>query len=231
MTKTLTELENQIGYKFKDQGIILIALTHPSYLNENKEERDSYQRLEFLGDAILEFVASLYLFREFTDIREGRLTEIRAALVRTENLAHCALKFNLGDYLFISKGEEQNQGRRNENILADVLEALIAALYLDSQQLKTVETFFDRYIKEELDAIIKNKLYLDSKTELQELIQAKHKLTPVYKVLKETQSAQQNQFEIGVFLKERCLATGIGRNKRAAEQQAAKNALGNKTKF
>jgi len=231
MTKALTELEKLIGYQFKNQDILLMALTHPSYLNENKEERDSYQRLEFLGDAILEFVASEYLFREFTDIREGRLTEIRAAMVRTENLAYCAHKFKLGEFLFISKGEEQNKGRSNENILADVLEALIAALYLDSGEIETVEKFFSQFIKEELDSIIKNKLYVDSKTELQELLQAKYKLTPVYKVINQVQNSQQSEFEMGVFLNSKCLATGKGKNKRLAEQQAAKNALGKTSEF
>jgi len=231
MTKSLTNLQQDIGYEFKNQGYLLMALTHPSYLNENKDDRDSYQRLEFLGDAILEFVASLYLFSQFRDIREGRLTEIRAAMVRTENLALCAQKFGLGDYLFISKGEEQNMGRGNANILADVLEALIAAIYLDSGQIKEVEEFFARFIKAELDNIIKNKLYVDSKTQLQELIQAKYKLTPVYKVIDQVQGSQVNEFEMGVYLNEKCLATGKGKNKRLAEQQAAKNALGKSLEF
>ena len=208
-----------------------MALTHPSYLNENKEERDSYQRLEFLGDAILEFVASEYLFQEFTDIREGRLTEIRAAMVRTENLAFCAQKFALGEYLYISKGEEQNMGRTNENILADVLEALIAALYLDSQEISTVRLFFGKFIREELNNIIENKLYIDSKTQLQELLQAKYKHTPVYKVVTQLQKSQLSEFEMGVFLNDKCLATGKGKNKRLAEQQAAKNALGKTSEF
>lgn len=221
-------LEKTINYYFRDATLLRTALTHPSYLNEHSQEHDSYQRLEFLGDAVLEFLASDYLFKHFAKIREGRLTEIRSALVKTESLARIAKKINLGDYLLLSKGEENNLGRKNQNILADTLEALIASIYLDSS-LEQAKQFFLRFIKVELDEIIKQKLYLDPKTQLQELIQAKYKQTPIYKmILKES---SDNQFCVGVYLQKRCLAKGFGKNKRLAEQMAARIALGKSNKL
>ena len=225
MIDPLDKLEEIIKYKFKNRGLLIIALTHPSYLNENKKLADSYQRLEFLGDAILEFVASDYIFKHFKQIREGRLTEIRAAMVRTESLASCASKLNLGDYIYISKGEQQNKGRENINILADVLEAVIAAIYLDSST-AAVFDFFMRFIRPELEDIIAFKLYIDNKTQLQEIIQAKHKTTPEYKLISQNKKDKELPFEIGVYLNKQCLAKGKGKNKRQAEQEAAKNALG-----
>lgn len=226
MTIPQIEFEKAIKYRFKNKQLAKVALTHPSFLNENKGLEDSYQRLEFLGDAVLEFVASDYIFKHFKQIREGRLTEIRAALVRTETLARCALKLELGRYLYISKGEELNKGRENINILADVLEAVIAAIYLDSS-LKSAGEFFYRFVRPELDDIIAFKLYIDAKTQLQEIIQAKYKVTPEYRLVKQQHQHAGTEFEVGVYLHQSCLATGKGKNKRLAEQEAAKNALGN----
>lgn len=219
------QLEKTIGVKFTNKNLLLTALTHPSYLNENKTSFDSYQRLEFLGDAILEFVASLSIYQEFTEIREGRLTEIRAALVRTETLAKCARKINLGKYLMLSKGEEANAGRDNENILADALEALIAAIYLD-KNMSLVVNFFEKFIKDELDIIVKKELYLDPKTKLQEYIQAKYKLTPVYRLLKQERIGQETKFSVGLYVAEKRIAVGSGKNKKLAEISAAMQALG-----
>lgn len=227
MNKNTKLFQNNINYHFKNEHLLLTALTHPSYLNENKLDRDSYQRLEFLGDAILEFITSNYLFKHLQNVREGRLTEIRAAIVRTENLAKCAHKISLGNYIFISKGEEINQGRKNEHILADVFEAILAAIYLDGS-IHSAESFFDAFIKDELDQIIDQKLYIDAKTRLQEIIQAKFKVTPIYKLVQQAQNSNDNnliEFTIGVYLNKECLATGVGKNKRLAEQQAAQNAL------
>lgn len=219
------QLEKTIGVKFTNKNLLLTALTHPSYLNENTTTLDSYQRLEFLGDAILEFVASLSIYQEFTEIREGRLTEIRAALVRTETLAKCARKINLGKYLMLSKGEEANAGRDNENILADALEALIAAIYLD-KNMSLVVNFFEKFIKDELDIIVKKELYLDPKTKLQEYIQAKYKLTPVYRLLKQERIGQETKFSVGLYVAEKRIAVGSGKNKKLAEISAAMQALG-----
>ncbi|OGK66297.1 ribonuclease III [Candidatus Roizmanbacteria bacterium RIFOXYB2_FULL_41_10] len=225
MKTKIEDLQKKIRHHFHNSELLLSALTHPSFLNENKLERDSYQRLEFLGDAVLEFLASDFLFKHFSQIREGRLTEIRAALVRTENLAKVALKLDLGSCLFISKGEELNLGRVNVNILADTLEALIAAIYLDST-LESAKLFFNHFIKPELEEIISQKLYVDAKTKLQEYLQAKYKTTPIYKLLSLNEKDNFDGFKIGVYLNSKLLASGLGKNKRLAEQQAAKNALG-----
>lgn len=218
-------LEAKIKYAFKQGTLLKTALTHPSYLNEHPQADDSYQRLEFLGDAVLEYLASICLFTDFPQIREGRLTEIRSALVRTESLAKIAQKLKLGDFLFLSKGEETNHGRENENILADTVEALLAAIYLDSS-INQAKLFFDSFIKPELDIIVKEKLYLDAKTQLQEYLQAKYKKTPNYRLIKKDDAETELGFKIGVFLNESCLGFGYGKNKRLAEQMAAKNALG-----
>ncbi len=219
------KLEKIIGLDFKDKTLLLTALTHPSFINENAIDRDSYQRLEFFGDAILEFIASEYLYRRFHDIREGRLTEIRAALVRTESLAKCARKMELGKFLFLSKGEELNNGRDNQNILADALEAMIGAIYLD-QGMDSSTAFFNRYIREELDTIVANKLYIDPKTRLQEIIQGQYKITPEYRLIQETISENSLSFEIGVYFNNKLIGKGKGKNKKLAEQEAAINALG-----
>ena len=221
----MVELEKKINYHFKSPVLLKTALTHPSYLNEHPQSNDSYQRLEFLGDAILEYLASICLFMDFPQIREGRLTEIRSALVRTENLANIAKKLNLGNFLYLSKGEESNYGRENENILADTVEALLAAIYLDSS-VSQARQFFENFIKPELDIIVKEKLYLDAKTQLQEFLQAKYKKTPEYKPVEKISAQSEPGFVIGVYMNNRLLAKGFGRNKRLAEQMAAKNALG-----
>lgn len=224
------QLQHKINYHFNNPILLQTALTHPSYLNEHSQEQDSYQRLEFLGDAVLEFLASDYLFKHFSKIREGRLTEIRSALVRTESLAKIANKISLGNYLLLSKGEESNLGRQNENILADAVEALIASIYLDSS-LDQAKKFFLKFIRVELEEIIKKKLYLDPKTQLQEFLQAKYKQTPTYELLENVQKSSDDQFYLGVFLQNKCLATGYGKNKRLAEQMAARTALGKLNKL
>lgn len=221
----MNSLQKQINYQFNNQELLKIALTHPSHLNEHPEIQESYQRLEFLGDAVLELLASDYLFKHFTKIREGRLTEIRSALVRTRSLADIAKKLNLGQFILLSKGEEANFGRDNENILADTLEALLAAIYLDSS-LKEAKTFFNSFIKERLKKIVQHKLYLDPKTQLQEHLQAKYKKTPTYNVHESKTADSAKVFVVGVYLDKTCLATGEGKNKRQAEEQAAKKALG-----
>ncbi len=221
----ISDLEKTIQIKFTNKKLLFSALAHPSYLNENEAGFDSYQRLEFLGDAILGLVASLTIYQEFSKIREGRLTEIRAALVKTQTLAKCARKINLGQYLLLSKGEEANRGRENENILADALEALIAAIYLD-KNLDAVFAFFKKFIKEELTAIMKKELYIDPKTKFQEYIQAKYKITPVYKILQQKRVGQETLFVVGLYVGEKRVAVGSGKNKKLAELSAVNQAVG-----
>lgn len=220
----LKQLEKVIGFAFSKQALLKSALTHTSYLNENEIEHESYERLEFLGDAILEFIVSKHIYQNFTDIQEGRLTEIRAALVRTESLAKCAQKMDLGSCVLLSKGEEANNGRLNINILADTFEALIAAIYLE-KGLMAVQSFFHRFIQGELEDIIAKKLYVDPKSQFQEFIQNKYKITPTYKLLNEEITKLETKFTMGLFIQDKLVATGDGKNKKLAEHSAAVNAL------
>jgi ribonuclease-3 len=224
--RDLHPLEEKLGVHFKNADLLLSALTHPSYLNENPVKRESYQRLEFLGDAVLEFVTSEYIYYNFTDIREGELTEIRAALVRTETLAECAVSLGLSEHIYLSKGEELNLGRKNKNILADCFEAFLGALYLD-QGLKPAEKIFKEYVAQKLDHIIKNSLHVDPKSRFQELTQSRYKITPVYKLLEEQTVDNETIFTMGLYVGPKLVAKGSGKNKKLAEHQAAVNALGN----
>lgn len=226
--KKINQLEKVIKVNFKNKRLLTTAITHPSYLNENQSINESYQRLEFLGDAVLELIVSHYLFIRFPNTREGRLTEIRAALVRTENLAKCARKIDLGDYILLSKGERINKGHNNINILADTLESVIGAIYID-KGFNKANYFFQSFIQEELNNILVKKLYIDPKTKLQEIIQNQYKTTPTYKVLTENKEGTKTEFSIGVYFKKKLMGKGIGKNKKIAEQQAAIDALGNLT--
>lgn len=195
------------------------AFTHPSYLNENPADGVSYQRLEFLGDAILSLVASVHLYTTLKNAPEGYLTDIRAALVRTESLAQAALSLNMHDYIRFSKGEMQS-GPQNIHILADVFEAFLGALYLDKGY-SSVELFFMKYLAPRIPHIIEGKTYLDSKTILQEFIQTKTKRPPQYRLLRELDEG----FIIEVVINNKVVATGTGRSKKLAEQDGAKNAI------
>ena len=221
----IKKLEKKLGFSFTKLNLIQSALTHESYLNEHEIQHDSYERLEFFGDAILEFVASEYIFKHFKTIREGRLTEIRAALVRTETLAKCAEKLDLGLYLQLSKGEEANNGRLNKNILADAVEALMAVIYLD-KGIEEVRRFFEHFLQEELDDIVKKELYIDPKSKFQEFVQEKYKLTPQYKLIIEKTEGTETIFTMGLYINDKLISEGDGKNKKIAERNAAINALG-----
>lgn len=222
---TLQSLEKRIKLIFKNKKLLTSALTHTSFLNENAVSHESYERLEFLGDAVLEFIVSKHIYEHFTDIQEGRLTEIRAALVRTETLARCAQKLHLGEFVLLSKGEEANGGRTNINILADTLEALMAAIYLE-KGITASQVFFRTFIQDELDEILDKKLYIDPKSQFQEHIQNKYKVTPTYKLLAEEITKTDTKFTMGLYIQDKLITTGVGRNKKIAEHNAAVNALG-----
>ncbi len=228
--KNLKNLEEKLGIKFKDKNLLKRALIHRSYLNETGNNKlKSNERLEFLGDAVLELWTTKQLFENFPDLAEGTLTNIRAAIVCTKNLAKTAEKFNLGKYLFLSKGEEKSGGRKNSSILADTFEALIGALYLDSNWAKTAEflnkKFFEKLIKYGRKGNIK-----DAKTLLQEIVQEKYKVTPEYKVLKEVGPDHAKTFTSGVYFNSKKVSQGKGNSKRLAEEKAAESALTKLTK-
>ncbi|MBI4999443.1 ribonuclease III [Candidatus Gottesmanbacteria bacterium] len=221
----LSNLEENLGLKFKDRRLLEQALTHRSYLNENKDKKlVSNERLEFLGDAVLSLIVSNFLYQKFSSSAEGDLTNFRASLVKTPTLAKIAQKIELGKCLFLSRGEEEGGGRENPGILADSLEALIGAIFLDNGLAKTTG-FVTTHLLPVLSEVIESKTLKDFKSLLQEKTQAKDKTSPTYKVLKVVGPDHNRIFTIGVFLNAKKLGVGTGRSKQEAEQEAAKAAL------
>ena len=221
----LIDLEDKISVKFKNKALLEQALTHRSYLNESHNKiTGSNERLEFLGDSVLSLVTSNYLYQKFADIPEGDLTNLRASLVKTQTLARVSQSINLGDYLFLSHGEEESGGRNHISILADSLEALIGAIFLD-RGLATCTDFISQFIFPVLPEIIKNGLFRDFKSILQENIQKETKKSPDYKVLKTTGPDHERVFTVGVFINDKQMGEGSGHSKQEAQQAAAKAAL------
>lgn len=210
---------------FKNQELLDQALTHKSWVNENLEVRGSNERLEFLGDAVLEFVISAEIFRKFPDKEEGFLTALRSSLVNTENLASVAVKLNVGEKIYLSKGEEESGGRTNSSLLADTVEAIIGALYMD-QGLEYATKFIMDNIAAEIPEKIEQPLK-DPKSRLQEYVQSMSFPTPNYRVVEETGPDHSKHFEIEVFVNGDSWGKGEGKSKSLAEQAAAKNALDN----
>ena len=221
-------LESTIKIKFKDKDLLENVFIHRSYLNEHKNSSlPSNERLEFLGDSVLSLITSVYLFKNYPNLKEGDYTEIKSAIVKMDSLAEAAKKINLNNYLLLSKGEEKGAGRTNNNILADCFEALIAAIFLD-QNFEAAYLFVVNFLfKDKLDYLLKNNLYLSAKSKLQELIQGKYKMTPLYKVLEENGPEHKRTFKIGVYFNNKKLGEGIAPSKKEAEEEAAKKAFEN----
>lgn len=215
-------LEKALGYHYKDQSLLIHALSHSSYANEvYKNNLRSYERLEFLGDSILGFVTAEYLWSTFPEKLEGELTRIRAELVCEKNLAAVAKQIHLGDYLLLGHGEAQGGGRSRSGILCDVMEALIAAAYLDSG-FDEAKGIIYRLILPMLKVISQNH---DYKTELQELIQQKKDQHLTYQVLEESGPDHCKEFLVQVYLNDHPIGRGLGTSKKRAEQAAANDAL------
>ena len=208
---------------FKNKKLLDQALTHKSWVNEHPGERESNERLEFLGDAILEYFVSKELYERFPSREEGYLTTLRANLVNTDNLAALAKRLDVGKALYLAKGEEDGGGRENTSLLADTVEAIIGALYID-QGLEVVNTFIKENIINEIPEKISRPLK-DAKSRLQEEIQAKNLSTPKYKVIKESGPDHSKNFEIEVLVNKKRLGIGKGKSKSVAEQKAAQDAL------
>lgn len=220
----ISDLEKKIGVNFKDKNLLLQSLTHRSYLNENlKWHLDQNERLEFLGDAVLELAVTEYLYNNYPN-PEGELTNWRAALVNSIMLAKISTKFDLNNYLLLSRGEAKDVGRARQYILANAVEAVIGAIYLD-QGYKTASDFISRFILEELSEILKGKVYKDYKSRFQEEAQDRVGITPTYEVLKEWGPDHAKYFNIGVFLEKDLVGAGEGPSKQDAQQEAAKAAL------
>ncbi|MEK7602443.1 MAG: ribonuclease III [Patescibacteria group bacterium] len=216
--------EEVLGLSFKNKDLLVEALTHRSYLNENKAAGPHNERLEFLGDAVLELATTHFLFTKFPSNPEGDLTAYRASLVNTVSLAESAKMMGLNDMLFLSKGEAKDTGRARDIILANAFEAVLGALYLD-QGYDAAEAFVAKHLYPKIDAIIANKAYQDAKSRLQEAAQEKKNITPTYKTLSEEGPDHDKKFIVGVFLGEKELARGDGKSKQEAEQSAAERAL------
>lgn len=225
---TLTDLEERIGYHFENIALLKQALTHSSFTNEQKINRaKNYERLEFLGDAVLELVSSEFLFRLHPDMPEGELTKLRASMVCEPSLAFCAKDLELGRFMLLGKGEEATGGRDRDSITSDAMEAVIGAVYLDGG-MTPAKDFINRFILSDLED---KKLFYDSKSSLQELVQGRFKKNVSYELLEESGPEHNKTFRVSVYMEcmlsmeKECLGTGTGRTKKAAEQQAAYKAL------
>lgn len=225
MNKDFSVLEKQLGISFHNKDLLIHAFVHRSYLNENPEFRISQnERLEFLGDAVLELVVTEFLYNHYPEKPEGELTALRAALVNSKMLAEVSKELEFSNFLLLSKGESKENGKARDYILANTFEAFIGAFYLD-QNLKVCEKFIYRFLLPKIDQIFKEKLFQDSKSRFQEVAQEKTGITPSYRSLKEWGPDHEKQFRIGVFLEEQKIAEGEGSSKQEAEESAARNGL------
>jgi ribonuclease-3 len=215
----------KLELSFSDSALLTEALTHRSYLNEHRDYVGSHnERLEFLGDAVLELAVTDFLFKKFPLKPEGELTSFRAALVNTSSLAESAQKLGIGTYLLLSKGEARDTGKARDVILADAFEAILGALYLDSGY-AAAEAFIAKHIFNKIDDVIARRTYQDAKSRFQEIAQERKNSTPHYRTLYETGPAHLRQFTVGVFLGEEEVGRGDGQSKQTAEQAAAEVAL------
>ncbi|MBQ7921973.1 MAG: ribonuclease III [Clostridia bacterium] len=222
-------LENTIGYTFQNKEILKEALTHSSYSNEMKSKgvrQPCNERLEFLGDSVLSIIVSSYLFEAYRDIQEGDLTKIRAAVVCEKALSKFAMQIKLGEYISLGHGEAMNNGRERASILADAFEALLAAIYLDSgENFETVRSFLLPYIKNELEYIQNNGVFMDYKTTLQQIVQQVEGEKLEYVLVGESGPDHNKLFSVEARLNSNVIGKGSAHSKREAEQIAAKEAL------
>jgi len=215
----------QLGVSFNDLNLLIEALTHRSYLNEHREYTGSHnERLEFLGDAVLELAATDLLFKKFPAKPEGELTAYRAALVNTVSLAESSQALGVNDFLLLSKGESKDTGRARDVILADAFEAIIGAIYMDSGY-EAAEAFIARNLYTKIDKVIAERSYQDAKSRFQEIAQEKKGTTPAYETLSEVGPDHDKRFTVGVFIGSEEIARGEGQSKQEGEQSAAQNAL------
>lgn len=220
----LLELEDHIGTRFNNHDLLLQALTHRSYINERpKWHLDHNERLEFLGDAVLELVVTEYLYNTYPN-PEGELTNWRAALVNSVMLAKISSKFDLNSYVLLSRGEARDTGRARQYILANAVEAIIGAIYLD-QGYESCDLFIKKFILDELKNVLESGSYKDYKSLFQEQSQERVGITPTYEVLKEWGPDHAKHFHVGVFLEKELIGEGDGPSKQDAQQVAAEDAL------
>ena len=220
--KDLSEFEKLIGYEFRDKNLLTQALTHSSYANEHHMKKLSdNERLEFLGDAVLEVCSSEFLYLNYADLNEGKLSRLRASLVCEPTLAFCCKEINLGEYVLLSKGEDLTGGRNRKSILSDAFESIIGAMFLDGG-MEPAKTFIYRFV---LNDIEHKQLFYDSKTRLQEVVQANFKEPLKYILLSESGPDHAKEFKVEAKVGDTTLGYGIGSTKKAAEQEAAYEGL------
>ena len=220
-----TAFEKRIGHSFRDQRFLQTAFTHRSYLNENRSTASEHnERLEFLGDAVLELVITEFLFEKYPDKPEGDLTAFRAALVNTISIADAATKLDMNEFLLLSRGESRDTGRARQIILANTFEALIGALYLDAGY-AAARDFIGKQLFHKTDDVVARRLWQDAKSRFQESAQEKLGVTPAYQLIDQTGPDHDKRFVVGAMLGTVRVANGEGRSKQEAEQAAAEHAL------
>ena len=218
----LKELQKKIGYTFKDSSLLTLAMSHSSYANEKHLSKlGCNERLEFLGDAVLEIVSSDFLFHRFPDMPEGDLTKTRASMVCEPTLAYCAEQIDLGSYLLLGKGEDATGGRTRNSVVSDAMEALIGAIYLDGG-FTSAKEFILNFVLNDMEH---KKLFYDSKTILQEMVQARGTELLSYELLEETGPDHNKTFQVAALIGNQEISRGLGRTKKAAEQRAAYQAI------
>lgn len=225
LLKNIEELESKIQYKFKDKDNLILALTHSSYANEFKGEKlVSNERLEFLGDSVLSVIVSENIYKNYIHLSEGEMTKFRANVVCEASLEHCAQNLNIGKYLLLGKGEELTGGRERTSILSDAMEALIGAIYIDGG-LECARDFVLRQMKKFIVDSIKGEIFMDYKTQLQEIVQKQNDQKVSYEIIEEKGPDHNKIFVSQVKLDDQVIGIGEGRTKKEAEQMAAKNFL------
>jgi ribonuclease-3 len=224
-TQELGKLQDRLGYRFEDIGLLNIALTHSSYANEKDLPRDGYnERLEFLGDAVLEMVVSEFLYNRFREYPEGALTKLRASLVKGQALGPYAAGLGLGEFLLMGKGEEASGGRKRGSILADAFEAVVGSMYLDGGY-PAARDFIIRYINERISRLPEGGFTTDFKTTLQEKVQASGGRSVQYRLVSEQGPDHDKTFRVRVCIGDKSYGEGVGKSKKEAEQMAAKKAI------
>jgi ribonuclease-3 len=221
--KKIEKFKDIFKFKVNDTDLLIRALVHRSFVNESKLDKNN-ERLEFLGDAVLELIITKHLFFKYPSRDEGELTSFRAAIVKTESLAQSARRINLGHYILMSKGEESTGGRDRSYILANTFESILGFIYLD-QNYERAEEFVQDNLLYKLDNIVKNRLDIDNKSKLQEISQEYLKITPAYEVISESGPDHSKTFEIAVKIRDHIFGSGKGSNKQEAAQNAAQKAL------
>ncbi|MCL5433247.1 MAG: ribonuclease III [Patescibacteria group bacterium] len=210
--------------KFNNKKLFEQAFIHRSYLNESKQKIESNERLEFLGDSVISFIVSNNTYLKYPGFDEGKLTNLRSLLVNKKSLANIAKQLNFGEFLKLSKGEEESKGRQNQSLLADCFEAFIGALFID-QGIEKVESFLLKVLLPSAESIVNKNAFKDPKSLFQEYVQAQKKSSPTYKVIREEGPAHAKSFIVGVYLGDQLMGKGEGKSKQEAEENAATEAI------